>query len=200
MDRQHLIQRLDRLLAHIGQIRKLSSANRSSSKDSLPADRARQSAAPGVLILRLAVSTDRRGLLGRGRREPQDHLGVASRLGVVCQPDEIGGANRGLHQSSNRTTMKRDRPVKRQRLLDRHTRELMPEGDAVGLGSQDARAHALVKRLERPRRQCLKQPHLGPLRDPRDGIKQPPRRCAKTRHASQHRVPHSRRHQLRFGG
>lgn len=65
-------------------VRKLSSANRSSSKARSPGDRPfGKVQRPGVVILRPAVSAERRGLLGSGRRESQEGL-VSAAASAWC--------------------------------------------------------------------------------------------------------------------
>ena len=89
--------------------------------------------------------------------------------------------------------MQHDGPVRRERFLDRQSRQLVPERDPVGLAAQDPRLKALVQTIQRPLYQRLEQPHLRALRDDRDRLEHVARRAAQRRRPREHRVSDRRR-------
>ena len=76
------------------------------------------------------MRAERRGALGGGRCVTEHRAGVAGSLGVVCQPGEIGRAVGWLGERRERAAVQLQLPVRRHRLLDGETGELVPEGDA----------------------------------------------------------------------
>ena len=140
-----------------------------------------------VLVQSFAVRTDRRGVLGRDRAYRNTASGSPA-ASADARPGKVRRSQWRLGERRQRPTMQDDGPVRRERFLDRQPRQLMPERDTVGLAAQHPRLKAFVQTIQRPLHQLLKQPHLRPLRDDRDGLEHVARRAAQPRSASQHRV------------
>ena len=68
--------------------------------------------------------------------------------------------------------MERHRAIRRQRLLDGETGQLVAEGDAVGLRGDHPRGQALLEVRQIGGRQRLEQPHLGVRRHDGDRLEQ----------------------------
>ena len=66
------------------------------------------------------------------RREPQHGAGVAGGLGVVREPRGLRSTGRRRGERRQGGPVQRRPAVGRERLLDRHPRQLVAEGDAVG--------------------------------------------------------------------
>ena len=148
VDAQRLGERLHRLLAHVGEIAGVAEA-----LEQVGALLRRQAVGeaqrPPVLVLGLARGADRGGVLGGRGRVAQDGRRVGGRLGVMGEPRQVGRPDRRLGQRGESAAVQRDRPVRRERLLDRQPRQLVAEGDAALLGAKHARAQALLERVER---------------------------------------------------
>ena len=159
--RERFAHRLDRLVAVVGP--EGGAEATLEERDSLlqrkvgaEAQRAR------VLGRRLAVRADRVGARGRGRGELEHSGGVAGGLGVVGEPRGVRRAGRRGDERRQRVAVQRGPAVGRERLLDRHPRQLVAEGDAVGRRCQHARPEALVQAGELRRGgQRVEQPELG---------------------------------------
>jgi hypothetical protein len=91
-----------------------------------------------VLSRGFAVRPERRSARRRRRREGEDRLPVARDVGVMGDARGIRGRARLGHERRRGGAVQRDPAVGRQRLLDGEASELVTEGDAVGLGGDDA--------------------------------------------------------------
>ena len=107
------------------------------------------------------------------RREPLDGFGVGRRLGVVREPVEVHDAvGRRGERPPARARCSADPSIRRQRLLDRQPRKLMPEGDAVPAGTSMPGPEALLEAVDRRAGERLEQPQLGCVGDDRDRVEQ----------------------------
>ena len=157
--------------------------------------------AQGARVLRggLAMGAGGRCALGGGGREAQDGAGVAGSLGVIGKPRKIGVAERVGRERLERAAMQRHPQVGRERLLDGHAREVVPEGDTGARRPEHAARQALLEVAGGVAGERLEQRQLdGPAHD-RGGVEQPPRRRAQRRDAGEHGIAH-RRGQLEAAG
>ena len=127
---------------------------------------------PSVVRRRLAVGAGGRRLLGRARRPAQHRVTVSRRFGMVGEGGEVAAA---LGERRQRLTVKRDPATRRDRILDREPRELVPERDVRALSVEHAGGEAIVELAEVRPTQLLEEPQLGGSRDDRNRLEQTPR-------------------------
>ena len=84
---------------------------------------------PGVLRGRLAMRAAASRLLSRLRRPPKHRLAIARRLGVIGQTREVRTLASPVLECREDGAMKRNATVRRNRLLDPDSRELVSEAD-----------------------------------------------------------------------
>ncbi len=129
---------------------------------------------PPVLRGRFAMRAARcRGVAGGGR-ELEHRVGIVGRFRVVGQARRVDPGVPPLAERGEDTPMKRDGPMRRDRVFDGQPCQLVAKGDTRTIRAQHARGEALVEMLELSAEQHLQQPDLGPLGNARDGVKDPP--------------------------
>ncbi|HEY1275473.1 MAG TPA: hypothetical protein VGF25_11200 [Thermoleophilaceae bacterium] len=148
----------------------------------------------GELLRRLAVGPDRGGAVARRRRVPEDRLGVAGGLRMVCEPRGLGAAARRLSERGEGRPVERHAPVRRNRVLHRHPRDLVAERDGVAVGLQHARGEAGLEQWELVGGERLEQPHLGAVGHDRHCLEQRAGAGLEAGRTRQHRVADGRRH------
>ena len=143
----------------------------------------------------LPVGAGHRRPLGRGGREAQHGAGVVRALGVVGEARGVVAGERG-----QRLAVQRQPNVGRQRLLDDHAREIVPECQHRPGRAEHAARQALLEMARGLAGQRFEQRQLDRPGHDRGGVEQPPRRSAERRHAREHGVAHRRRQLEAAGG
>ena len=139
------LHRLDRLVAVVGTEGGRGSGPRAARRALAPAGRRRSAARARTGPPPRGGRRPTSARAAAAGREPQHGGRVAGGLGVVREPRGVGSAGRRRGERRQRGAVQRRPAVRRQRLLDRHPRQLVAEGDAVGRRRQHARAEALVE-------------------------------------------------------
>ena len=181
MARQRALQVGDRLLRLIGQ-----EALAGAQLEQIGAVLGREPQGARVLRRGLAVGAGGRGALRGGNGVTADGRGVARSCGVVGEPRRVGAVGRG-----QRAGVQRAAHVRRERLLDRDPRELVPERDARPNRVEHAARQAFLELVE-VARERVEQPEIHRPRDDRRGIERPARRGAQRRHAGEHGIADGR--------
>ena len=190
---QRLLHRLDRLVAVVGE-EGAAEAALEEHDAFLRRQIHRKAQGTRVLSRRLAMGADRVRARGGLGREPQHGARVTGGLGVVREPRGLRSADRRRGERRQGGPVQRRPAVRRQRLLDRHPRQLVAEGDAVGRRGQHPRAEALVEAGELVLAgQRVEQPQLRVGLGHGDRAEQRRGRRAQARGAGQDRVADRRR-------
>ena len=117
---------------------------------------------------------DRRCAHGGLGREAQHRLGVARRLGVVCEPREVRSALGSASERRERFPVQGELGVGRQRLLDGEAGELVAEGHAPGCRRQHAGRQAFLEAVGGLTGERVEEPELGLRRRDRHRLQQRP--------------------------
>ena len=104
-----------------------------------------------------------------------------------------GSAPAVVGERGDGALVERSTPLVRQVQLDRHPRQLVPEGVRAVLGDEHATAEAGVDRARRGVAQPLHQPRLGPAGHDGHGVEHVPRRWREPADPRQHGQPDTRR-------
>ena len=91
---------------------------------------------------------------------------------MMGEPSQVGRAEFVAQECRERPAVEGDRAIRREFLLDRQARELVPEDHPVGLGAQHAGSQTLVQRLQISVTDRLEQPDLRPLRNDGDSVQE----------------------------
>ena len=138
----------------------------------------------------LTVNAQRRSPLARGRRIPQDRLGVAGRVGVVGQTGRVDRPGRRRRERPEHLAVERYPPVGGDRVFDRKPRQLVSERDRRLLVDQHSGVQTRLELREVHAADGFEQPQLSPCGDDRGGLEQPARRRRERRRPREHRVAH----------
>ena len=118
----------------------------------------------GVVGGCLAVRAERRRSVGRRRREAQHRLGVPGAVRVVRKPVEIRLPGRRVSQRVQGRSMQGQLPIRGQGLLDRQSRQFVPERDAAGARREHPGRQALLEIAHHIARHSLQQLKIGARR------------------------------------
>jgi hypothetical protein len=129
----------------------------------------------------------------RGRCQGQHRAGVVRLFRVVSQPGRIGAPRWRSHERAQRGTVQRDPPRRRDRVLDRQARQLMPETNPATLFDQHARGKALIEVTQVPLGKRFKKRRFDGGGHDRDGFVQPTALRTGAQCPGQHRVAYRRR-------
>ena len=113
-----------------------------------------------VLGRRLSVRAGRDGLLGGDGREHEHSLGVAGRLGGMCQTREISASVRRRAKCVQYRPVQIDAVVRVDRFLDDQARQLVPECDRIAFGPENPGRLTLLQGIERLAGDRLEEPEL----------------------------------------
>jgi hypothetical protein len=102
------------------------------------------------------MGAERRCTPGRFRRPSEDRLQVAGRLGMVCKASRILACGR---ERSENPFVQLESAVRRQRLLDRAARQLVPEPDPA-LGNEHAGRETLLQRVDATFGKSVEEPEV----------------------------------------